>query len=86
MMLTYVGYHGNELEIINDACESEKHHKSTGDTHWYGDGKYFFEDSPVGNGLDHAHAWNYKEQKKDEERVLQSTKHLLMSSSLDCLI
>ncbi|MFC5604793.1 hypothetical protein [Sporosarcina koreensis] len=57
----YNGWHANEEVKVERSYNHQKYHYSRGDDHWLGDGTYFFEDTPEGNGLIHAEAWNLKQ-------------------------
>ena len=60
-MKSYLGWHANEEEKVTRSCDQKRYHYSTGNDHWLGNGTYFFEDSPEGNGKLHAESWNYKQ-------------------------
>lgn len=53
----FTAYHGNTRAIVEASCRHRVFHESKGDTHWLGNGTYFFEDEPVGSGLKHANEW-----------------------------
>lgn len=48
-------YHCNEAHTVQWALKLKKPYKSVGDSHWLGDGSYFFDESS--NGKKHAENW-----------------------------
>ncbi|MEK4698157.1 hypothetical protein MKX47_01000 [Solibacillus sp. FSL R7-0668] len=51
----FQAYHCNEAHTVQWALKLKKPYKSVGDSHWLGDGSYFFDESS--NGKKHAENW-----------------------------
>lgn len=62
----YTGFHCNEKNTVKIAIASGIAYLSEGDTHWLGNGAYFFDESL--KGLEHAENWG-KNHKQEPEII-----------------
>lgn len=66
-MKEFIGYHCNEAAIIETAINQGIYHTSEGNSHWLGNGTYYFDG--VMDGFEHAKTWG---KKKDNPKIIKN--------------